>query len=130
MISSSINPVKLPKTKKTLSTLLTKPSYPTHPSSSQHPNHTNSKTNPPRYPARSNSASSAAGVPLLDDSVTVALGTNGSPGSGVYSVDLNGESSGPKVQELLGRFRKEGVGETFWEHSEGEFRRITGAVAV
>ena len=89
---------------------------------------------PYRFPARScsNGASSTAGVPLDSSSevTTVAKGTDGEPGSGVYSVDLQGESSGPKVQELLAGFRREGVVETFWKHTEEEFRRITGKEAV
>ena len=48
----------------------------------------------------------------------------------MYSVDLEGESSGPKVQELLANFRKDGVVEKFWKHTEEEFRRITGLEAA
>ena len=62
--------------------------------------------------------------------MAVARGTNEEIGSGVYSVDLEGESSGPKVVELLANFRKEGVGENFWKHTEEEFRRITGLEAA
>lgn len=60
----------------------------------------------------------------------IAIGTNGESGSGVYSVDLAGESSGPKVRELLAKFRKDGVVEQYWEHTEREFKRITGLEAV
>ena len=66
----------------------------------------------------------------LNDGVTVARGTDGEKGSGVYSVDLEGESSGPKVQELLANFRTEGVVEKFWDHTEEEFKRITGLEAA
>lgn len=48
----------------------------------------------------------------------------------MYSVDLEGESSGPKVEKLLADFREEGLVETFWKHNEDEFRRITGRDAV
>lgn len=58
--------------------------------------------------------------------VAVARGTDGKIGSGVYSVDLDGESSGFKVEELLAKFRKEGVVGKFWKHTEEEFKRITG----
>ena len=51
-------------------------------------------------------------------------------GSGVYSVTLAGESSGTKVEDLLARFRRDGLVETFWKHTEDEFRRITGVEAV
>ena len=47
----------------------------------------------------------------------------------MYSVDLQGESSGAKISEMLAGFRKEGLVERYWEHTEGEFRRITGAEA-
>lgn len=66
----------------------------------------------------------------MSGEVAVARGTNGEIGSGVYSVDLEGESSGPKVQDLLARFREEGLVERFWKHTEEEFRRITGSEAV
>ena len=79
-----------------------------------------------RYPAHSDK-DGASGVPLKGD-VVVATGTDGDKGSGVYSVDLEGESSGSKVLDLLAGFRKEGLVERFWEHTEGEFRRIAGGV--
>ncbi|KAL9129566.1 MAG: hypothetical protein Q9175_007263 [Cornicularia normoerica] len=81
-----------------------------------------------RFPARSN-RDLTSGVPLTGE-VAVARGTNGESGSGVYSVDLAGESSGPEVEELLAKFRKEGVVEKFWKHTEDEFRRITGLEAA
>lgn len=71
----------------------------------------------------------ASGVPLADG-ITVATGIGGESGSGVYSVDQNGESSGPKVQELLANYRKQGLVEQLWEHTEEEFKRITGLEAA
>ena len=82
-----------------------------------------------RYPPASSSDDGASGVPLAGD-VAVARGTNGQPGSGIYSVDLEGESSGAKVVELLAGLREKGVVEKFWTHTEDEFKRITGVVAV
>ena len=70
-----------------------------------------------------------SGVPLLGE-VAVARGTDGKIGSGVYSVDLAGESSGPKVEKLLASFREQGVAEKFWKHTEEEYRRITGLEAA
>lgn len=81
-----------------------------------------------RYPARSNE-DATSGVPLTGE-VAVARGTNGKSGSGVYSVNLEGESSGSKVEELLANFRKEGVVGKFWKHIEEEFKRITGLEAA
>lgn len=82
-----------------------------------------------RYPASSKGDVVASGVPLKGD-VAVATGTDGGQGSGVYSVGLEGESSGSKVLSLLAGFRKEGLVGRFWDHTEGEFRRITGVEAV
>ena len=82
-----------------------------------------------RYPPVSPGDAVASGVPLTGD-VAVARGTNGAPGSGVYSVDLEGESSGAKVLELLAGLREKGVVEKFWSHTVEEFKRITGVEAV
>ena len=82
-----------------------------------------------RYPPASPSDDVASGVPLTGD-VAVARGTNGEPGSGVYSVDLEGETSGAKVVDLLAGFREKGVVEKYWTHTEKEFKKITGVEAV
>ena len=77
-----------------------------------------------RYPAGIG-GDTALGVPLAGG-VAVARGTDGESGSGVYSIDQNGESAGPKTEELLAKFRKEGMVEKVWNHTEEEFQRITG----
>jgi len=61
---------------------------------------------------------------------TVARGTNSGIGSGIYSVDSQGESAEPRVEELLAQFRKEGMIEKVWKHVEDEFMRITGLEAA
>ncbi|KAI8577578.1 hypothetical protein K450DRAFT_191076, partial [Umbelopsis ramanniana AG] len=71
----------------------------------------------------------ASGVPL-SDGVLPARGTNGEMGSGVYSLHWDGESSGAKVVELLGKLRSEGNVEQLWKHTEVEFRRITGVSQI
>ena len=81
-----------------------------------------------RYPAGTN-GDAASGVPLAGG-VVISRGTNGKSGSGVYSVDWDGESAGPKVEELLADFRKEGMVEKVWKHTEDEFKRITGVEAA
>jgi hypothetical protein len=68
-------------------------------------------------------ADAASGVSLVPG-VEIARGTNGVVGSGVYSVDSQGESAGTKVEELLANFRKEGMVEQLWQHMEDEFKRI------
>ena len=72
-----------------------------------------------KYPAGVD-GDKAPGVPLAGG-VAVARGTNGKVGSGVYSIDSSGESAGPKVEELLARFRKEKLVEKVWEDTEGEY---------
>ena len=67
---------------------------------------------------------SASGVPLADG-VAIARGIDGKNGSGVYSVNWEGESSGPKVEALLAKLREEGTVDTVWKDSEKEFKRIT-----
>lgn len=80
-----------------------------------------------KYPA--GAGKDASGVPLAGESA-VARGTNGEIGTGVYAVGSDGESAGPKVVELLAKFRKEGVVEKIWKHTEDEFKRITGIDAA
>lgn len=77
-----------------------------------------------RYPA-SMSEDAASVVPLAGG-VTVARGTDGKSGSGIYSIDQHGESAEPKVEELLAQFRREGMVEKVCGHIEDEFDRITG----
>ena len=77
-----------------------------------------------RYPAGT-SGDTASGVPLAGG-VAVARATSGKSGGGVYSVGSDGESSGPKVEKLLANFRKDGMVEKVWKHTEEEFKRITG----
>ncbi|KAK4964100.1 hypothetical protein LTR28_004065 [Elasticomyces elasticus] len=80
-----------------------------------------------RYPAGV-TQNAASGVPLADG-VAVARGTNAQSGSGIYSLDSHGESSGPKVEELLAKFRKHGMVETVWKDTQEQFMRITGTLA-
>jgi hypothetical protein len=77
-----------------------------------------------RYPVGT-SGDAASRVPLAGR-VVVARGTNSKIGSGIYSIDSQGESAEPKVEELLAQFRKEGMVEKVRKHIEEEFKRITG----
>ncbi|KAG2182731.1 hypothetical protein INT44_005711 [Umbelopsis vinacea] len=78
-----------------------------------------------RYGPLGQSEEVASGVPLSDGALP-ARGTNGEIGSGIYSLHWDGESSGPKIVELLGKLRSEGNVEQLWKHTEDEFKRITG----
>ncbi|KAG9567354.1 hypothetical protein KCU71_g3810, partial [Aureobasidium melanogenum] len=49
-----------------------------------------------------------AGVPLLSD-LSIARGTDGKVGSGVYSINASGESAGSKVEEALASLRSRGM---------------------
>jgi NAD(P)-dependent dehydrogenase (short-subunit alcohol dehydrogenase family) len=61
----------------------------------------------------------------LGEGVGFARGIDGVEGSGVYSADQDNESAGPAVEELLGRFKKEGLVEKVWGMIEEDFARIT-----
>ena len=78
-----------------------------------------------KYPPRV-AADEASGVPLGDE-VGVAKGTDGKVGSGVYSIHWNGEHSGPRVVGLLAGIREQGIAQKVWQHTVGEFKRITGS---
>ena len=77
-----------------------------------------------KYPP-SKDTESTSGVPLTP-SIQIAKGVDGRIGSGVYSVNHEGESMKPEIEELLGQYRREGMVEKVWKHTEGEFSRITG----
>jgi len=79
-----------------------------------------------KYPPASASGDAVSGVPL-PDGVVVARGTNGEIGSNVYNIGADLESSGPKVEKLIVKFRKEGTEEEVWKHAVDQFERITGA---
>ena len=66
-----------------------------------------------------------ASVPLVEG-LTLARGTDGESGSGVYSIDANGESANPKVEKLLAQLRSQGMVERVWENIESD---ISGALA-
>lgn len=76
-----------------------------------------------KYPARDIDGISQ-GV-ALPEGVEVAVGTDGVVGSGVYTINLDGESGGPEVVEVLARLRKEKVDELVWTHTLEEYNRIT-----
>jgi len=76
-----------------------------------------------RYPP--SQSGDAAGVPL-DGRVAVARGSDGKTGSGMYSVDNKGESSPPRVEELLATFREDGTAKKVWDYIAADLKRITG----
>ncbi|KAJ5316935.1 hypothetical protein PENANT_c030G02421 [Penicillium antarcticum] len=78
-----------------------------------------------KYPARL--GEDGFGVPLGKE-IEVANGLDGKVGSGVYSVHWSGVDSGEKVVRLLELLRGQGMVRKVWEHTVGEFERITGEV--
>lgn len=80
-----------------------------------------------RFPAAADNTASGIPVP---DGVTVARGTNGTSGSGVYSISNNGETASQNVEQLLSKLRNDGIAENVWSDFEGEFVRITGNASV
>lgn len=78
-----------------------------------------------KYPPRV-ATDTASAVPLVEG-VDVAQGTDGKVGSGVYSIHWDGEHAGPKSVALLAGLRAQGMAQKIWEHTVGEFKRITGS---
>lgn len=58
--------------------------------------------------------------------MTVARGTSGKAGSGVYSLNWDGESTPEKMEKLLTKYRDEGIVDKVWEDLENVFKRTTG----
>jgi len=81
-----------------------------------------------RYPA--SQTEDAVNMVRLEKGVSVAQGTGGEEGSGVYTPDAYGESAGPNVVTVLAKMRQEGVVEKLWEHTEAEFMRICGTTNI
>ncbi|KAA8652847.1 hypothetical protein EYZ11_003323 [Aspergillus tanneri] len=54
-----------------------------------------------------------------------ATGTTGEIGSGMYSVGWDGESTSSETLAFLAGLRETGIAEQVWEHTKGEFMRIT-----
>lgn len=66
----------------------------------------------------------STGVPRGNE--VVSDGSAGTAGSGVYSVNWDGEERKKDSLNHLRRLRGEGVEEKVWSHVTGEFDRITG----
>jgi hypothetical protein len=64
------------------------------------------------------------------EDVEVAVGVDGKKGSGVYSVDWDGESASSDVVKLLEGYRQEGIVDKVWKDLESEFVRITGEKSI
>jgi hypothetical protein len=60
----------------------------------------------------------------------VAKGSDARMGSGVYSVNFDGEPQGEKVEEAVQRLRDADLVRRLWLHTVGEFVRVTGSEFV
>lgn len=82
------------------------------------------------YPPREGEA--VAGVPLLAGGggggrdLSVARGSDGNAGSGMYSVNNKCESAPPRVEQLLAEFRENGTAQVVWDYVATDLKRITG----
>ena len=65
-------------------------------------------------------------VGVVSSDMETAEGSDGVIGSGVYSIDWNGEKRTKSSITALKDLRNKGVRETVWNHVTGEFDRITG----
>lgn len=73
-----------------------------------------------RYPA--------AGPSEGKNTLGAVKGVNGQAGSGVYSIGWDGECVPFETLEVLEGLREDGLVEKAWEHTEGEFARVTAIV--
>ncbi|KAI5208250.1 hypothetical protein E4T39_01454 [Aureobasidium subglaciale] len=66
----------------------------------------------------------AEGVPLsVSNDLTLARGTDGITGSGVYSINASGKSAGPKVEAALASLRSRGMVETVMDTIDTDTRK-------
>ncbi|KAH8659824.1 hypothetical protein BX600DRAFT_438066 [Xylariales sp. PMI_506] len=84
-----------------------------------------------RYPsaAETMEGGEGQGVPL-GDGVHVAVGTTGEVGSGMYSIGVDCESASPATLKTLAEMREQAMVDKVWEHTEGEYKRITEQTPV
>lgn len=85
-----------------------------------------------RFPARSVygvDPAVTAGVGCRDG-VGVARGSDARVGSGVYSVNCDGEPQAEKVEEAVQRLRDQDLVRRLWLHTVAEFVRVTGSEFV
>ncbi|KAK8131111.1 hypothetical protein PG984_007549 [Apiospora sp. TS-2023a] len=71
----------------------------------------------------------ASGI-ALGSGVHTAIGADGTPGGGVYSIDYEAEGTSQRVQDLMRDLNGDGTTEQVWNHTEEEFIRITGSTVI
>ncbi|ROV94978.1 hypothetical protein VMCG_08366 [Cytospora schulzeri] len=85
-----------------------------------------------RFPPRNHGTATAESGDMiaLGQVVSTAVGADGTPGGGVYSIDYEAEGTSERVQRVLEGLKKDGTAEKVWKHIEDEFVRITGSTAI
>lgn len=79
-----------------------------------------------QYPAKTPIADGVA----LESGISIASGTDGKAGSGVYVADEKCDEGKASVIDVLAKLRAEGRVKYVWDHIEGEFMRITGKKSI
>lgn len=85
---------------------------------------------PPRNHGTGTGTAESADMIALGQGVSTAVGADGTPGGGVYSIDYEAEGTSEMVQGLLEGLKKDGTADKVWSHVEEEFVRITGSTAI
>ncbi|KAI1176425.1 hypothetical protein F4777DRAFT_546225 [Nemania sp. FL0916] len=81
------------------------------------------------FPPRDSERRDADGI-SLGNGVVIAAGADGKTGSGVYSIDYAAEGTAERVQKIIKDYMQDGTAEKVWAHTEEEYMRITGSLAV
>lgn len=66
----------------------------------------------------------------LSEGMPTAIGADGTPGGGVYSVDYEAEGTSERVQGVVRGFESDGTAEMVWKHVQDEFVRVTGSTVI
>ncbi|KAI0468551.1 hypothetical protein F4859DRAFT_524466 [Xylaria cf. heliscus] len=82
-----------------------------------------------RFPPGDREKRDADGVALAD-SIEVAVAVDGKVGGGVYSIDYQAEGTSQRVQELIRNYIEDNMAEKVWKHTEEEYMRVTGSLAL
>jgi len=77
------------------------------------------------YPALTKGGVGNGGGVKVVEGVKVAVGVDGERGSGVYSVSWDGQGGVSETEKYVREHTEAGLVEKLWEHTVGEFVRIT-----
>jgi hypothetical protein len=85
-----------------------------------------------RFPPRIRGTTTTGGADgiSLGQGVSTAIGADGTPGGGVYSIDYEAEGTSKRVLGVLEGLEGDGTAEKVWKHVNEEFIRITGSTTI